>query len=238
MARLNCILVQDDMNSRMRLKQAMSSVVDFGQLNQLGTLPEALRELERDTICDVVFVSTSYEMKAIEEFITKAKTTKQGQDSAYVALIKSQSEGNTLIATLMMAGANGFLCEPYSVDNLVEITRIATKVRKERSEAREKAAITLHMKEVMNQLDLVAYLKQSGCEPGTSLRVLREMCETIQRRSGESLETYHRIAIDLFENADLPKQAFKTKVYGGVSSRVKARMEKKLQAEIKTGETV
>ena len=233
--RLNCILVQDDINSRMRLKQAMSSVVDFGQLNQMGAFGEALKELERDIIWDVVFVSTTFDIKAIEDFIEKAKKTKQGQDSAYVALMKSQSEGNALIATLMMAGVNGFLNEPYSVDNLVEITHLATKVRKERSEAREKAAISLLMKDIMKQIDLVAYLKQSGCEPGTSLRALKDMCESIQRRSGESLETYLKIAVDIFENAELPKQAFQTKLYGGVSSRIKARMEKKLQAEIKSG---
>ena len=133
-----------------------------------------------------------------------------------------------------MSGFDGFLFEPYSVDNLLEITQIAARVRKERSRAREEAALKLLISDLMNQIDLVAYLKQMQSESGRAMKKLRDTSAMLKTLAPESFELYQGLAIDLFEQAPLPKKVFQRKQYSGASSRVKKKMEDKLLAELES----
>ena len=48
----------------------------------------------------------------------------------------------------------------------------------------------------------------------------------------ESLVTYHRLVVDMFENAPLPAALYQRKKYGGASNRIKKRMAEKIAAEV------
>jgi len=232
MKKFNALIVDNDMASRMRLKQTASSVVEFGAVTLLSTPAEAISALTLSTPIDVVFVSWRLGPDVIRPFIQKAKETSQGQDAAYISVMKSASEGNASVAQVMMDGADGILCEPFSVDQLVEITRLSTKVRGERYESRERAALSLLIPDILKQLDLVAHIKSAGLAPETSLKVLRELCQRVKDRDERSHVIYYQIALNAFENAPVPHFEAKTKNYGGVSSRVKKRMEQKMQRDL------
>lgn len=232
MKKFNALIVDNDMASRMRLKQTASSVVEFGTVTLLSTPAEAISALTLSTPIDVVFVSWRLGPDIIRPFIQKAKETVQGQDAAYISVMKSASEGNASVAQVMMDGADGILCEPFSVDQLVEITRLSTKVRGERYESRERAALSLLIPDILKQLDLVAHIKASGLAPETSLKVFRELCQRVKERDERSHTIYYQIALNAFENAPVPHFETKTKNYGGVSSRVKKRMEQKMQRDL------
>jgi DNA-binding NarL/FixJ family response regulator len=232
MKKFNALIVDNDITSRMRLKQATSSVVEFGTVTLLNTPAEALSALSLSTPIDVVFVSWRLGSDVIRPFIQKAKETVQGQDAAYIAVMKSAAEGNASVAQVMMDGADGILCEPFSVDQLVEITRLSTKVKGERFEARERAALSLLIPDIIKQLDLVAHIKSSGLAPETSLKVFRELCQKVKERDQRSHSIYYELALTAFENAPVPHFEVKTKTYVGVSSRVKRRMEQKMQRDL------
>ena len=235
MRKFNCIIIDPILDTRMRLKQATASVSEFGQVIQAPSTDEAIRQLKGTTLIDVVFVTGKLEQNAFAEFVTEAKKTKQGEDAAYVLVLKSQTESGSDIAQMMMSGADGILCEPYSVDTLVSITHLAARVRKERWEAREKMAMGLIVTDAINQLDLVALLKASGCEPGTSIRALRDLGTKISAISPEMRDIYYDAVVEQFSVLPPPKNAFKTKLYGGASSRVKQHMERRLLSELQSG---
>lgn len=230
--RYDGLLIDPDIQSRMRLKQATTAVTNFGKVNQVGNLREAAKTLGSVGRCDVIFISFKCEAEEAAAFVKTAKATPQGQDAAYILVLGGKNQESSTVAASVMSGFDGLLFEPYSVDNLLEITQIAARVRKERSRAREEAALKLLMTDIMNQLDLAAYLKQSGSESGRVIKKLRDTCAVLKTLSPESLELYKEISISMLENAPLPKKVFQRKQYSGASSRVKKKMEDKMLAEL------
>lgn len=239
-SKYDAIIVDPDLDTRMRLKQATTAVSNFGKVWQVGSLREGISKLSSPERLDVVFLSYyRFSKEEVIEFISSGKKTQQGQDAAYILVLKGKDQESGTIAQNVMIGADGFLFEPYSVDSLYEITILADKVRKERSMLRESAALRFLISDMMNQIDLVAYVKASGMEVGRGMRKLKELCSVLTTLQPESLELYHKLALDLFENAPLPRKA-PPKRYSGASSRVKKKLDDKMLEELEaefTGKT-
>jgi len=230
----NGMIADPDLQTRMRLKQATASVVQFGEVIQIGHLNEAVQRIGDGNRWDVIFISHRYTEEEVGRFISRAKETKGGQDTAFIQVMKSKDHQNAAIAQAMLRGADGFLFEPYSVDQLIEITDLSARIKRERSDMRESLAMTLILGDIMTQLDLVAFLKGSGFEVTRSATRLKELCLSLQgsAASPENMIRYHGIAVKLFVEAPLPKPMFQAQKYAGVSSRVKKKMEEKIIAEV------
>lgn len=230
--KFNCIIVDPDMTGRMRLKQATSPVNEFGMVTPFGSINEANAYLAQDKPTDVVFLSGRLPQEHLSPFIQSAKLLKSGQDAAYVIVTKSANDGAKGIAEIMMLGGDGMLCEPYSVDSLLEITLLSARVRKERSDQREKVALGIIVKDIIGQLDLVCCLKANNCEPGLSIKKLKDLGAMVQAMSPESQKTYFEVMTQAFIDAPLPPKALGVKKYGGVSSRIKKKMDQKMAEEL------
>jgi response regulator RpfG family c-di-GMP phosphodiesterase len=229
----NAIIADPDVQTRMRLKQATASVVQFGEVVQVTTLSEAGGRIQSDRHWDVVFISNNFSEGEVTDFIARAKEHKGGQDAAFIRVLKSKDQQNSAVAQGMLQGIDGFLFEPYSVDQLVDITTLSARIKKERSDTRQRLAIELLLSDVMKQLDLVAFLKSVGFEVTRSATRLKEMCNALQGAStGQMLEVYKEVAVKLFSEAPLPKPMFQAKQYSGVSARVKKKMEEKIIQEV------
>ncbi len=233
----NALIIDSDVQSRMRLKQATASVGEFGDVEQIGAIRDGLQRLGGEKRCDVVFLSHNFSIEETTHFIREAKKLKQGQDSAYVLVLRGKDQESASVATSVMQGADGILFEPYSVEILVELTKLAARIRKERSDARERVALNLMLTEIMNQLDLVAFLKSCGLETVRSQRKFAELCEVIRKMEPEKIALYHDVAISTFAAAPLPKKAFQVKRYKGASDRVRKIMEKKILEELERDRT-
>lgn len=230
--RFNAIVVDPDITTRMRLKHATTAVPQFDEVHLKNSLDEALWPLDGNERCDVIFISYLFDLKEVTNFIERAKQTKQGRDSAYVLVLKTKDQDHSTVANSVMLGVDGFLFEPYSVDSLVEITNLATKIRREREAAREKLATTLLLTDVINQLDLVASLKSLGYAVGNSLKKLHELCQNLHNMPAETLQPRLETIVKLFTEIQVPRKVFQAKQYTGVSSRVRKRMEEKILTEI------
>ncbi len=230
------LIVDPDINSRMRLKQATTAVPSIGQVPQFGTVTEALNRLASMDRCDVVFVSQRFEHADIMNFIAKGKESKGGQDAAYILVLSTAKGDSTTIAQNVIGGADGMLFEPYSVDQLYEITNLAAKVKKERSGAREKAAISVIVSDLTTQIDQAAYLKSCNMDTSRAVKKIKDTCAFLMTLSHDALGVYFDLAVKTFENAKIPTEVSKYKKYGGVSNRIKKRMEKKVVQELDTKE--
>lgn len=216
----------------MRLKSATSSVTQFGTISLCATIRDAAGKLGGSERIDVIFISFKIDRNDLIQFIKDAKATKCAEDAAYVLVLGGQNQDATTVATTVMLGGDGFLFEPYSVDQLVEITNLAAKVRKERADTREKMAISMIVQDLMKQIDLLAYLRALGYESGSSTKKFKEKCQFVTSLSPENLAIYYDLAIQLFSDAPLPSKALKPENYKGVSSRVKKKMAEKVIAEV------
>lgn len=228
----DALLIDPEIGSRMRLKQATTAVTNFGKVIQLNGLREADEKLRSNERYDVIFISFKCDLNEAAAFVKAAKSIPQAQDAAFILVLGAKGQDSSTVASSVMQGFDGCLFEPYSVDTLLEITEIAARVHKERSQAREEAALRLIISDLMNQIDLVAYLKQTTNESGRAMKKLRDTAAVVKTLSPESFQVYQRLAVDMLEAAPLPKRVFQRKAYSGASSRVKKKMEDKLLAEL------
>ena len=231
---LDGLIVDPEIDTRMRLKSATTSVSQFKRVFLLSSLREAMDRLNGKEPFHVLFVSFKFPQKDITEFIQTAKKSKSGEDTAYVLTVGTNSQDSSTVAASVLMGADGLLFEPYSVDNLTEITSLAVRVKKERSTHREEAALKFLINDMINTLDLLTYLKSAGHDVGRGLKRFKDMCAVLDTLGGDSKEIYMRVAQQMFEDAPLPKKLFQ-KAYVGASSRIKKKMEEKLLAELESG---
>lgn len=225
----NAIICDPDLDSRMRLKQATASVVEFGEVLQAGSVRDATTRLA-EVPTDVVFVSHRYGTQAAD-FIAKARTFASTRDATFIMLLPN-TNGQSAIAQHMLHGIDGFLFEPYSVDSLVEITRLAARLKRERALARERVALSLMIQELINQFDVVTSLKAEQMDYGRSWSRLASTAAALRNLSPETLAVYYELAIKQFGEVPLPKTPPPKRAYSGASTRVKKKLEEKRQSEL------
>ena len=181
---------------------------------------------------DVAFLAASFSGSEVSSFVQKAKSLKAGQDCAFVLLVRGENQDKSSIAQAVLDGVDGFLFEPYSVDALDEIAKLATRVRRERSVEREKLAMTLLISDIIRQIDLVAYLKSCELEPERTWKRLVEACAPMRSYSAENQAVFFETLIEEFIKAPLPARSFQASQYKGASQRVKRKMAEKVVAEV------
>lgn len=233
MSKFNCIIVDPDTTSRMKLKQATSQISGFSAAQTSSSLKDAAQTLKSGVReFDIVFLSTQFDSAETISFISSSKQTKVGQDAAYVMILKSLPQDNSLVAEQMIQGGDGVLCEPYSVESLAEISALATRIRKERSDAREKIAIQMLVSDFIRQIDTLASLRTSGMEPGVHIKKARDLSAIVRNLNPEMRQYYFDLLLTEFPAVRPPSVSASAKIYAGASARVRKKLEEKVRAEI------
>lgn len=220
------LVIDNEATSRNRLKQAMMAFPLFGKSIQSFSFADAQsRMIELDRV-DVVFISDKFDGHERAKFIDDLKKVERSQDAAFVLITSSKNSGN--LAESFLNGADGVLSEPFSADNLKEITQLAEAVKRQRERVRAELGIQLLVKEIVAQVNNVASVAGSGMDPTRQLSKLKEFSEELDKLEPELQTKYLLMVSEEFEKAP-PAAAPKLKeAYKGISDRVKRRLEKKL----------
>jgi hypothetical protein len=231
----NALAVDPDLDTRMRLKQACTSVITFDKFVPVNSLTEALVKLKGPDRIDVVFLADRFGKEAVSECITEGKKTRWGQDAAFVMLLPAKAQGTGDVVRAMFSDADGMLFEPYSVDMLVEITLLAARVKKERGEERRLSAMRFFLTEVIELITIIAQLQAQGMESGKPRRELRDLCASLDTMSPSDRELYYVMAVEMFEQAKAPAPVISSN-YKGASTRIRRKLEEKVIATIKSSD--
>ena len=105
----------------------------FPTVHVANSLQEAELHLSEEPI-DIVFIAIREDGDVVNRFIKRLKQELAGRDAAYVLLLKGR-RNSVEIARTLLDGADALLLEPYSVESLHAIGRLAEKIKKERSRA-------------------------------------------------------------------------------------------------------
>lgn len=224
-------LVIDSNNaSRNRLKQAALAVINIKtvQLASANPLDKALSGLGGSGRYDVIFISAAYPQDEIARFIPAAKKTTKGEDSAYILVLKGDNQDQSVIASTLMIGADGIICEPYSVERLNEITLLAAKIRRERVESRQKAAISLLMTTLVKEYDRITLFLIQDVDKERILNKFSRNCQPLNQFIENSLELYYQCALELFSRTEAPIVTN----YTGASKRLKEKMDRKIREDL------
>ncbi len=230
--KFNLIHIEPDAPARSRFKESTIPVHWFGPLVQVGTMEDAVGRLNNGLKADIVFFSYRFADDVIGPFVKSVGESKGGEDAAIVQIMKSDSAGASM-ASQMLKGVHGFLTEPFSVDGLTEIAMLTVKVKKDKSDEREKAAVRFIVGDIMRQIDRAAFLMSCEMDIGKTVSQIKNLAGIVKGFSGPTLDAYFKVVLEDFENAPLPSASLiKFKNYKGASARVRKQMQEKLLKEL------
>ena len=226
--RYRAIAIDPDSGGRTRLKTSTQSVVQFQSIEFYSSLVEGLCTIrESEKLFDVVFLSERLPREDLKGFIEDTRKLTPTQDAAYVLLLPPNESQAAKTAQSVLIGFDGCLMEPYSVTSLLDITKLAARVKKKRSDARERVAIQFLVKDIIKHVDRLAYIRACRMDVGPTLKRLKEACSVFGTLDERCVGLYYDSACDLFEGAPCNSLDEKT-AYKGVSNRIKQRMVKRL----------
>jgi CheY-like chemotaxis protein len=215
-----CALIVDgNLEHRARLRLVMRASLLFPTVHVANSLQEAERHLSQKPT-DIVFLAMREDAEGISRFIQRFKQDPAGRDAAYVLLLEGRRD-SVVIARTLVDGADAILLEPYSVESLHTISRLAEKMKKERSRARMQVPLRLLVREIAAQLSQVARLEKSGASGSVSRGVLREMCSVLGELDQETLSLYFEVILDVFPKLPATHSSVHVPTYHGISQRVR-----------------
>ena len=190
----------------------------FPTVHVANSLEEAERHLSEEPI-DIVFIAIREDGDVVNRFIKRLKQELAGRDAAYVLLLEGR-RNSVEIARTLLDGADALLLEPYSVESLHAIGRLAEKIKKERSRARMQVPLRLLVREIAAQLGQVARLEKSGASGLVSRSVLQEMCSVLGELDQETLSLYFEVIMEVFPELPATHSSVHVGTYRGVSQCV------------------
>ena len=221
---LRGLIVDSKPDARIRLKSATQSVTEFKDVDIAGSPEDGIRRIGSSQPFDVVFISKRFSQSEIDSFVAEAKALKGAQDAAFVILLAPEHQNSASVVRNVLEGCDGFLVEPFSVDSISEMVKLASFVKSERNKEREARAIRFLMEDVSKQLDRLAYIKRCGFDLGPNIQKLEEMCNVFKTLSPERTQLYFDLLPNVFAEASPPTYP-NARSYKGVSDRVRKRME-------------
>lgn len=228
---LNVLIVDPDLERRMRLKHAGTEIYDFGKISQCGGLRDAAAKISEDERVDLVFLSQEFDTSDLAAFIREAKSSSRASSAAFILVAKAAKQAAVHAASGLGADADGFLYEPYSVNALKAMIAIAEKVKLERDGAKKKAALGLLIRSVLDAIDEVAYNDACGRPSLLQRSRLKAAVSNLQGMQADCDDIYFSALFDVLDRMPPPRVVPKAQKYDGVSARVKQRLATREDAQ-------
>ena len=194
---LDAIIVEPSLDKRTHLREIAR---DFCKSVVVSpTLQDGLERIKGSKNCDVIYVSSRFDIETATQFIMSSKQTETGKDSANLLITPSESFNETFLARLMLNGFDGMLLEPASVETFKDSAELALKARNVKLKDRQKRSISVLIRALADQLDELAAKKR--------LKQVSILAEDRFRKSGkelrvldmENLESYFESLQGVFE---------------------------------------
>lgn len=215
------LIVDPDGPSRLRLRAALQVLPEFRRVSTSLQFTDCAGRVTEPV--DIVFLSARFPLHELQQLLAKAKRTPNLASAAFIIVQQASAQTSANAASQVLAGVDGMLNEPFSVDALAEIVVLAERVKTEQQRARERAAIDLLAREICEQLNMVSAARARGEDAGISARALRETCSVIRTLEAEALDYYFEALTSACATSPPRPQV----AYCGASARVRRRMRQR-----------
>lgn len=205
------LIIEPDANVRNRLVVVLKNIIFKGQLNYAKTPRDAIAKLAEVGKQDCVIITSALELEGIREFINQAQGTPQGKKALYLVSLAKEEKDSSSIATMFLRGIDGFICEPFSADEIQALLLTAKDARAKQESmqddtARLLATLDFLFVDMIGHIDTVAHKFNQDIEDGYALKSMRETGKTISELfSRIPKEQFERYLIKRFEEAVIPK---------------------------------
>lgn len=201
---LDALIIDPDPASRMRLKQATSTLHEFRHVRLEFSLQRALAEIKENLACNIIFISQTFEPEQSAAFVKAAKETKNGQYSAYVLVVDGKRQKRTEVASDVSNGMDGILFQPFSVEGLKEATELAQKIRGTSGVNRLKASKHLLSEAITPSLDKITDLFLEGKKSDLIRADLRIILRALMASCDGKKDEYFDHLVQLFDKVPPP----------------------------------
>lgn len=221
------LLIEPDGDKRVKLRQVAAAAPCFDRVEPMAAFKDALLRLEQPN-CDVIFIGF-FPVEEATKFIEEAKKTATGRLCAYVLIQGKRQQSETDAAATILAGADGVLYEPYSVDNLVDTTKIADRIKEADAELKRQAAVSVLLTNMTSEVDNLGarLIRGEDEEIKNGLDRLKAVAAQVKVVTKGVLTEYFSLLSKAFVEAEAPPSAQSRQAYGGVSARVQRILDKK-----------
>lgn len=206
---LRTLIVDSSTEHRSRLRQALASIIFKGKIEQARTEAEAYSTLEYAKVpFNCIFVSSVLPCNSISAFISKAQGYESGNLSAFIVSLAAEHVKSAEVAKFYLDGAQGFISEPYSAQEIQELISLAcAQKEKERQDLEKRVgAVDILSSEAMQILDSVAMALAQGKSTRIEKKELAR-ATTLLRETAQQLPEWElaKILLKRFLDASIPK---------------------------------
>ncbi len=221
--KLTAVVIDPNPDGRVRLREIIKSCVEKTDLSLYPSIKEGLSHISKEKNPEFIFVSLNSGIQPIREFINNLKD-KLGEKIPHIVLtLENQSlDGINSVATLTLDGIAGAIAAPFSVESLDKLLETVSQQSGGSDLAvKRKKAAKLLINEAIQVLDPLAESAHDiDAQPGTELRDLRKISDSMKIIQSQFPELYAETVIELFEASKPPNEGVKPTRHGGSKDKV------------------
>jgi hypothetical protein len=144
-------------------------------------------------------------------------------------LFAGNEDRNKSIAEGLLAGTDGFLFEPFSIDQLVDVTKLAAKIKLQRAAARQMLSLDFIVKDFVRLIDVYSRLTMMGCDASKARARVERMSNTVKSFEPEAQEAFLQALVEMFMLQPTPDPIFQRFKKEGIRSmRLRMRLAENL----------
>ncbi len=155
---LDAVIVEPNLDKRTNLREIGRNFCN--SVVVASSLKDGLERVRAAKNCDVIYISSRFDLDLAAQFVSTTKETDAGKDSANLLIGCNTDASESFIARMTLKGFDGMLVEPASVDTFRVSAELALKVRKQKLEERQKKSLDVMVKSLAERLDELANKKK------------------------------------------------------------------------------
>lgn len=205
------LIIEPDANARNRLVVVLKNIIFKGQLNYARSPRDAMEKLAEAGKQDCVIITSTLELDGIKDFIHRAQNTPQGKKALYIVSLAKEEKDSSSIASMFLRGIDGFICEPFSADEIQALLLTAKDARVKQDSMQDDsvrliATLDFLFVDMIGHIDTVAHKLNQDIEDGYAVKSMKETGKTIAELFDRiPKEQFEKTLIKRFEEAQIPK---------------------------------
>jgi len=206
--KFSCIILDPDINVRTRLKEVLKTIALKSEIENVRNLTEILGRLEGKRY-DALFVSSGVGRETVSETIRRVRGNSKAAKTVIIVTLRPADQDSTRVAEMYLEGSNGFICDPYSADEILQLIESAKEAKENKSSDKEKklSSAGLMLNTAIGHIDAMATDRALGRDgKGFAGKELERIAGALKQIHTEVGDEYFNVLVNKFEALGPPKE--------------------------------
>jgi plasmid maintenance system antidote protein VapI len=208
--RLKVLILIPDSECRVRLREALNSIIFKSEIRAVRTIPEAASALLNDSKIPILFLASSIGREAVQRLVAEVSSSgKEITTAMLVTVDRHTSSKLASVVQLYMQGVDGFISEPYSPDQLRTLLETVMDPSREKvmeGATRAYKSTTLLLGDAVRHIDDLWKAKAKGQrDVGSAPRELRALSAQLSEIHGKHPDPFASALCAVFEAVPAPR---------------------------------